>query len=252
MRARAKSLRAGVWWGRRHKQQWERYSEAQEEGEGGEEGSDAEVLRRVLPVCHLYPVFFPPFPSFWSWFLVCWPPLCGARRLHLNSPPVFLLTLCATPSSPCLLACLPLPCPPPPPAHLAIALPSFPGGVLLLLLLLCVAWGHTPNHNNAQQNNHEKRGWKKRYASLFFVACIDQDDNELITLEKIHLFVEVLDRYFGNVCELDIIFNFHKAYYILDELFIGGELQVGGGGGRSAAFWFCMETGVRCFCLVSS
>ena len=69
----------------------------------------------------------------------------------------------------------------------------------------------------------------KRYASLFFVACIDQDDNELITLEKIHLFVEVLDRYFGNVCELDIIFNFHKAYYILDELFIGGELQAGGG-----------------------
>ncbi|CAM9725369.1 unnamed protein product [Choristocarpus tenellus] len=64
-----------------------------------------------------------------------------------------------------------------------------------------------------------------RYASLFFVACIDKDDNELITLEQIHLFVEVLDRYFGNVCELDIIFNFHKAYYILDELFIGGELQ---------------------------
>ena len=43
-------------------------------------------------------------------------------------------------------------------------------------------------------------------------------------LEMIHLFVEVLDRYFGNVCELDIIFNFHKAYYILDEIFVGGEL----------------------------
>ena len=27
----------------------------------------------------------------------------------------------------------------------------------------------------------------------------------------IHLYVEVLDRYFGNVCELDIIFNFHKV-----------------------------------------
>ena len=40
----------------------------------------------------------------------------------------------------------------------------------------------------------------------------------------IHLYVEVLDRYFGNVCELDIIFNFHKAYYILDEIFVGGEL----------------------------
>ncbi len=51
----------------------------------------------------------------------------------------------------------------------------------------------------------------KRYASLYFVACIDKDDNELITLEQIHLFVEVLDSYFGNVCELDIIFNFHKV-----------------------------------------
>ena len=38
-----------------------------------------------------------------------------------------------------------------------------------------------------------------RYASLYFVACVDKGDNELITLEKIHLFVEILDRYFGNV-----------------------------------------------------
>ena len=44
-------------------------------------------------------------------------------------------------------------------------------------------------------------------------------------LETIHHFVEVLDRYFGNVCELDLIFNFHKAYHILDELLICGELQ---------------------------
>ena len=36
---------------------------------------------------------------------------------------------------------------------------------------------------------------------------------------------QVLDRYFGSVCELDIIFNFHKAYYVLDEIFIGGQLQ---------------------------
>ncbi|CAD7697256.1 unnamed protein product [Ostreobium quekettii] len=65
----------------------------------------------------------------------------------------------------------------------------------------------------------------KRYASLYFVAGIEPTDNELITLEIIHQFVEVLDRYFGNVCELDLIFNFHKAYYILDELVISGELQ---------------------------
>lgn len=65
----------------------------------------------------------------------------------------------------------------------------------------------------------------KRYASLYFIFAIDPEDNELLCLEVIHHFVECLDRYFGNVCELDLIFNFHKAYYIFDELFIGGELQ---------------------------
>jgi len=44
-------------------------------------------------------------------------------------------------------------------------------------------------------------------------------------LETIHLFVEVLDKYFGNVCELDIVFNFHKAFGILDEMIIGGRLN---------------------------
>jgi len=39
----------------------------------------------------------------------------------------------------------------------------------------------------------------RRYASLFFVAGISNSDNELITLEIIHRYVEVLDRYFGNV-----------------------------------------------------
>lgn len=28
-----------------------------------------------------------------------------------------------------------------------------------------------------------------------------------------------------KVCELDIIFNFEKAYFILDELLLGGEVQ---------------------------
>ena len=65
----------------------------------------------------------------------------------------------------------------------------------------------------------------KRYASLYFVVGTDMEDNELITLEMIHHFVEILDRYFGSVCELDIIFNFHKAYYIVDEIFMNGMIQ---------------------------
>jgi len=66
----------------------------------------------------------------------------------------------------------------------------------------------------------------KRYASLFFCFAVDRTDNELNVLEVIHRYVEVLDKYFGSVCELDIIFNFEKAYFILDELILGGEMQV--------------------------
>ena len=77
----------------------------------------------------------------------------------------------------------------------------------------------------ARQEWREYKLVYKRYASLYFCVGVDPADNELITLETIHQFVEVLDRYFGNVCELDLIFNFHKAYYVLDEVLLAGELQ---------------------------
>ncbi|XP_057551106.1 AP-1 complex subunit sigma-1A isoform X1 [Hippopotamus amphibius kiboko] len=64
-----------------------------------------------------------------------------------------------------------------------------------------------------------------RYASLYFCCAIEGQDNELITLELIHRYVELLDKYFGSVCELDIIFNFEKAYFILDEFLMGGDVQ---------------------------
>ncbi|KAK7895598.1 hypothetical protein WMY93_020923 [Mugilogobius chulae] len=62
------------------------------------------------------------------------------------------------------------------------------------------------------------------YASLYFCAGLEDQDNELLTLEVLHRYVELLDKYFGNVCELDIIFNFEKAYFILDEFLMGGEI----------------------------
>ena len=34
----------------------------------------------------------------------------------------------------------------------------------------------------------------------------------------------VLDQYFGSVCELDIIYNYEKAYFILDEYLMAGEI----------------------------
>eukprot|EP00755_Sulcionema_specki_P026307 Sspe_Gene.85325::Locus_56094_Transcript_1_1_Confidence_1.000_Length_674::g.85325::m.85325/K11827/AP2S1; AP-2 complex subunit sigma-1 len=65
----------------------------------------------------------------------------------------------------------------------------------------------------------------RRYAGLYFTFCVDLNDNELAYLENIHLLVEVLDHFFGNVCELDLVFNFHRVYMVLDELFLGGEVQ---------------------------
>ena len=64
----------------------------------------------------------------------------------------------------------------------------------------------------------------KRYASLFFAFAISPEDNELICLSVIHRYVEILDMYFGSVCELDIIFNYERAYFILDEFIMAGEV----------------------------
>ncbi|TVY21661.1 AP-1 complex subunit sigma-1 [Lachnellula arida] len=103
----------------------------------------------------------------------------------------------------------------------------------------------------------------RRYASLFFIAGCNSTDNELITLEIVHRYVEQMDKYYGNVCEVcwapilgpyysfrlytdnrlvghrmsyppllqrsridkPQIFNFQKAYFILDELLLAGEMQ---------------------------
>ncbi|KAF8000714.1 hypothetical protein HF325_004503 [Metschnikowia pulcherrima] len=65
----------------------------------------------------------------------------------------------------------------------------------------------------------------RRYAGLYFIVLADFIDNELSVLEAIHFFVEILDTYFDNVCELDLVFNFYKLYPVLDEIFMGGELM---------------------------
>jgi AP-2 complex subunit sigma-1 len=64
----------------------------------------------------------------------------------------------------------------------------------------------------------------RRYAGLFFALAVDPGDSELLALEAVHLLVEILDHYFGSVCELDLVFGFHKAYCVLDEFIVGGEV----------------------------
>ncbi|GAB4847530.1 AP-2 complex subunit sigma [Ancistrocladus abbreviatus] len=58
---------------------------------------------------------------------------------------------------------------------------------------------------------HVQKITYRHYAGLCFSMCDDVTDNELVYLECIHLFVEILDHFFSNVCELDLVSNFHKA-----------------------------------------
>lgn len=98
--------------------------------------------------------------------------------------------------------------------------------------------------NDNQCSFIEFRSYKcvyRRYASLFFIMGVDSDQvgifpvvmlsshmssfkNELAMLEFIHCLVETLDKYFENVCELDIMFNIDRAHFLLDEMLLGGNV----------------------------
>eukprot|EP01125_Pyxidicula_operculata_P018597 TRINITY_DN6616_c0_g1_i1.p1 TRINITY_DN6616_c0_g1~~TRINITY_DN6616_c0_g1_i1.p1 ORF type:complete len:156 (+),score=19.10 TRINITY_DN6616_c0_g1_i1:284-751(+) len=82
----------------------------------------------------------------------------------------------------------------------------------------------SPDHSNFMQWKDKMLVYRK-YASLYFVMAIDEDDNELLTLEIIHRFCHSLEVVYGkDVCELDIVYHFENIYAILDEYILAGEL----------------------------
>ncbi|VWU52775.1 AP-4 complex subunit sigma, putative [Hepatocystis sp. ex Piliocolobus tephrosceles] len=65
----------------------------------------------------------------------------------------------------------------------------------------------------------------RRYASLYLiVGVINQDVNEFAILEMIHNIIEILDKYYENVCELDIMFNIDRTHFIINEIICNGEI----------------------------
>ncbi|GMH36760.1 hypothetical protein BSKO_04633 [Bryopsis sp. KO-2023] len=62
----------------------------------------------------------------------------------------------------------------------------------------------------------------RRYASLFVLVGVDSEENELAVLEFIHAVVEILDKHFAHVCELDIMYNLETVHFILDEMLMNG------------------------------
>ena len=84
------------------------------------------------------------------------------------------------------------------------------------------------SRNENQCSFLEHRQYKviyRRYASLYFIIGVeDEEVNELAYLEFIHTLVETLDKYFENVCELDIMFNLEKTHFIIEEMIMNGAI----------------------------
>lgn len=62
----------------------------------------------------------------------------------------------------------------------------------------------------------------RQYATLNFVFIVDRQESELGILDLIQVFVEALDRCFGNVCELDLVFGWEVLETVLEEIVQGG------------------------------
>ncbi|KAH0573674.1 Sigma adaptin [Spironucleus salmonicida] len=81
---------------------------------------------------------------------------------------------------------------------------------------------------NKQTNFIDYRNQKivyRRYAGLYFTIACDNTDNELGMIEAIHLFVETMNRHFGVVSELNLVFDFAVVHLIMDEIFLAGHIQ---------------------------
>ena len=68
---------------------------------------------------------------------------------------------------------------------------------------------------NIQYIGNKKFAYKK-YASLYFWFCIDEEHNDLLAIESIHAFVEHLNSIFDRVKELNFYYDFHRIYSTLD------------------------------------
>ena len=75
--------------------------------------------------------------------------------------------------------------------------------------------------NSSSSSSTEKIIYR-HYATLYFIFIVDSNESDLGILDLIQVFVESLDKLFGNVCELDLIFHSDKVHYVMDEIVMGG------------------------------
>ena len=96
--------------------------------------------------------------------------------------------------------------------------------------MVCPEWGGYGTNNSstsstgeaAEEYDDTSKLIYRHYATLYFCVCVDRQESDLGILDLIQVFVEALDKAFGNVCELDLIFHSDRVHYILDEIVMGG------------------------------
>ncbi|KAK1933016.1 clathrin adaptor complex small chain family protein [Babesia divergens] len=64
----------------------------------------------------------------------------------------------------------------------------------------------------------------RKYAGVIISIYADREDNTLAYHELIQLIVEILDAFYGNVSELDVVCNYNTVHNMLNELILAGEL----------------------------
>ncbi|GMG45712.1 unnamed protein product [Ambrosiozyma monospora] len=72
------------------------------------------------------------------------------------------------------------------------------------------------------QSNPNLKVIYRHYATLYFVFIVDEQESELGILDLVQVFVQVLNRCFKNVCELDLVMHWEVLEAALEEIVQGG------------------------------
>jgi AP-3 complex subunit sigma len=62
------------------------------------------------------------------------------------------------------------------------------------------------------------------FGTIYLIMIIDDLENELAMLDFINVVIGVLDDVFKGVCELHLIMNPEKIYFLVDEMISGGSV----------------------------
>lgn len=73
-----------------------------------------------------------------------------------------------------------------------------------------------------QTTSKDVRVIYRHFATLYFVFVVDSSESELGILDLIQVFVQVLNRCFRDVCELDLVFHWQILQIALEEMIQGG------------------------------